>query len=157
MLGFAITWHVIPDTVALFHSSCAYAARGLTTESPNLTCRVGSKKSPILLLLPWLLLRQTFHGSGAAWSEPVSSMAANGAQAWQAALTAATAAAEAATAALAEIKQTKASGLVSKPRDLELTGKPEEDRRIWQDWKFAAIQYLSAKDQKFVENINEVT
>ena len=63
------------------------------------------------------------------------------AAALQAALAAATAAAQAATTALTEIKQTKASGLVSKPKELELSGKPEEDRRTWQDWKFAAVQY----------------
>ena len=78
------------------------------------------------------------------------------AAALQAALAAATAAAQAATTALTEIKQTKASGLVSKPKELELSGKPEEDRRTWQDWKFAAVQYLSVRDQKFVENINQV-
>jgi hypothetical protein len=78
------------------------------------------------------------------------------AAALQAALAAATAAAQAATTALTELKQTKASGLVSKPKELELSGKPEEDRRTWQDWKFAAVQYLSVRDQKFVENINQV-
>ena len=50
-----------------------------------------------------------------------------GVVALQGALQAATAAAEAATAALAEIKQSKVSGLVSKPKELELTGKPEAD------------------------------
>ena len=47
----------------------------------------------------------------------------------EAALLAATAA-EAATTALAETKQTKNS-------EFELTRKLEEDRRAWQDWKFA--------------------
>ena len=70
-----------------------------------------------------------------------------GVVALQGALQAATAAAEAATAALAEIKQSKATGLVSKPKELELTGKPEADRRLWQDWRFAATQYLAVKDQ----------
>lgn len=51
------------------------------------------------------------------------------AAALQAALAAATAAAQAATAALTEIKQTKASGLVSKPKELELSGKLEDDRK----------------------------
>eukprot|EP00435_Cladocopium_sp_Y103_P058722 s292_g20.t1 len=106
------------------------------------TVSLPSSASNASKLLPVVM----FHGAAESEREFV-----------QAALSAATAAAEAATAALAEIKQTKASGLVSKPEDLELTGKPEEDRRIWQDWKFAAIQYLSARDQKFVENINEVT
>ena len=79
---------------------------------------------------------------------------ANGVAALQGALHAATAAAEAATAALAEIKQSKASGLVSKPKELELTGKPEADRRLWQDWRFAATQYLAVKDQQFVAAID---
>ena len=79
---------------------------------------------------------------------------ANGVAALQGALQAATAAAEAATAALTEIKQSKASGLVSKPKDLELTGKPEADRRLWQDWRFAATQYLAVKDQQFVAAID---
>ena len=77
-----------------------------------------------------------------------------GVVALQGALQAATAAAEAATAALAEIKQSKATGLVSKPKELELTGKPEADRRLWQDWRFAATQYLAVKDQQFVVSID---
>ena len=77
-----------------------------------------------------------------------------GVAALQGALQAATAAAEAATAALAEIKQSKVSGLVSKPKELELTGKPEADRRLWQDWRFAATQYLAVKDQQFVVSID---
>lgn len=77
-----------------------------------------------------------------------------GVVALQGALQAATAAAEAATAALAEIKQSKVSGLVSKPKELELTGKPEADRRLWQDWRFAATQYLAVKDQQFVVSID---
>ena len=74
----------------------------------------------------------------------------------QTALQVATSAAQAATAALAEIRQSKSTGLVSKPKELELTGKPEEDRRLWQDWKFAATQYLAVRDRYFVGNINEV-
>ena len=54
---------------------------------------------------------------------------------------------QAATAALAEIKQ-------SKPKELELTGKPETNRRMWQDWGFAATQYLAVKDEQFVVSID---
>ena len=77
-----------------------------------------------------------------------------GVVALQGALQTATAAAEAATAALAEIKQSKATGLVSKPKELELTGKPDANRRLWQDWRFAATQYLAVKDQQFVVSID---
>ena len=80
------------------------------------------------------------------WAGPEANMAQ--AAALQAALAAATAAAQAATTALTEIKQTKASGLVSKPKELELSGKPEEDRRTWQDWKFAAVQYTCLSEIK---------
>ncbi len=77
-----------------------------------------------------------------------------GVAALQGALQAATAAAEAATAALAEIKQSKASGLVSKPKEPELTGKPETNRRMWQDWRFAATQYLAVKEGRLVVSID---
>ena len=49
-------------------------------------------------------------------------------EAFRVALQTATSAAQAATAALAEIKRSQAVGLASKPK--ELTGRPEEDRRM---------------------------
>ena len=52
-------------------------------------------------------------------------------EAFRVALQTATTAAQAATAALAEIKRSQAVGLASKPKELELTGRPEEDRRLW--------------------------
>ena len=74
-------------------------------------------------------------------------------EAFRVALQTATSAAQAATAALAEIKRSQAVGLASKPKELEMTGRPEEDRRIWSDWKFAAIQYLMTKDVAFQADI----
>ena len=74
-------------------------------------------------------------------------------EAFRVALQTATTAAQAATAALAEIKRSQAVGLASKPKELELTGRPEEDRRLWSDWKFAAVQYLMTKDVVFQEDI----
>ena len=70
-------------------------------------------------------------------------------EAFRVALQTATQAANAATAALAEIKRSQAAGLASKPKELELTGRPEEDRRLWSDWQFAATQYLMSKDVLF--------
>ena len=69
-------------------------------------------------------------------------MAGAAEEAFRVALQTATTAAQAATAALAEIKRSQAAGLASKPKELELTGRPEEDRRLWSDWKFAAVQYI---------------
>ena len=40
-------------------------------------------------------------------------------------------------------KRSQAAGLASKPKELELTGRPEEDRRLWSDWQFSAIQSVS--------------
>ena len=70
-------------------------------------------------------------------------------EAFRVALQTATQAANAATAALAEIKRSQAAGLASKPKELELTGRPEEDRRLWSDWQFAATQNLMTKDVLF--------
>ena len=78
------------------------------------------------------------------------------AAAFQVALQTATKAAEAATAALAEIKRSQGAGLANRPQELELTGRPEEDRRLWSDWRFAATQYLMAKDVKFQESLQVV-
>ena len=75
-------------------------------------------------------------------------------EAFRVALQTATTAAQAATAALAEIKRSQAAGLASKPKELELTGRPEEDRRLWSDWKFAAVQYLMTKDVAYQEEID---
>lgn len=75
-------------------------------------------------------------------------------EAFRVALQTATSAAQAATAALAEIKGSQAVGLASKPKELELSGRPEEDRRLWCDWRFAAIQYLMTKDVAFQEDID---
>ena len=74
-------------------------------------------------------------------------------EAFHVALQTVTTAAQAATAALAEIKRFQATGLVSKPKELEFTGRPEEDRRLWSDWKFAAVQYLMTKDVMYQEEI----
>ena len=74
-------------------------------------------------------------------------------EAFRVALQTATQAANAATAALAEIKRSQAAGLASKPKELELTGRPEEDRRLWSDWQFSAIQYLMTKDVLFQTEI----
>ena len=71
------------------------------------------------------------------------------------ALATATAAAESAAMALAEIRRSQVSGLASKPKELELTGRPEEDRRLWGDWRFAMIQYLASKDGKYPTEIEE--
>ena len=76
-------------------------------------------------------------------------------EAFRVALETATAAAQAAQAALAEIKRSQASGLATKPKELELTGKPEEDRRLWSDWKFGMVQFLMTKDQDFQRNIED--
>jgi ABC-type transporter Mla subunit MlaD len=46
-----------------------------------------------------------------------------------AALAAATAAAETAMQALAEVRRAQVQGLATKPKELELSGRPEEDRR----------------------------
>ena len=78
------------------------------------------------------------------------------AAAFQVALQTATKAAEAATAALAEIKRSQGAGLANRPKELELTGRPEEDRRLWSDWRFSATQYLMAKDAKFQESLQVV-
>ena len=51
----------------------------------------------------------------------------------QVALATATAAAETAARALAEVRRAQVSGLASKPKELEPSGKPEEDRRLWED------------------------
>eukprot|EP00435_Cladocopium_sp_Y103_P014473 s1163_g3.t1 len=74
-------------------------------------------------------------------------------EAFRVALQTATSAAQAATAALAEIKRSQAAGLASKPKELDLSGRPEEDRRLWSDWKFSAIQFLMTKDVACQENI----
>lgn len=74
-------------------------------------------------------------------------------EAFRVALQTATSAAQAATAALAEIKRSQAAELASNPKKLDLTGRPEEDRRLWSDWKFSAIQYLMTKDAAYQENI----
>ena len=80
-------------------------------------------------------------------------MAGAAEEAFRVALQTATAAAQAATAALDEVKRSQAVGLASKPKELELTGRPEEDRRLWSDWKFAAVQYLMTKDMAYQEEI----
>ena len=67
----------------------------------------------------------------------------------QVALATATAAAETAARALAEVRRAQVSGLASKPKELELSGKPEEDRRLWGDWRFAMVQFLASKDESF--------
>ena len=69
------------------------------------------------------------------------------AAAFQVALQTATKAAEAATAALAEIKRSQGAGLANRF---------QEDRRLWSDWRFAATQYLMAKDVKFQESLQVV-
>ena len=86
----------------------------------------------------------------------MASEQAAAAAAFQVALPTATKAAEATTAALAEIKRSQGSGLANRPKELELTGRPEEDRRLWSDWRFAATQYLMAKDAKFQESLQVV-
>ena len=119
-------------------------ARGRPYIATLQTCsaQASKRKEPNHAAAAWAVR----HGSGAAWliQWPVSpgSKAMASPDALQTALQVATSAAQAATAALAEIRQSKSTGLVSKPKELELTGKPEEDRRLWQDWKFTATQYL---------------
>ena len=71
----------------------------------------------------------------------------------QVALATATAAAETAARALAEVRGAQVSGLASKPKELELSGKPEEDRRLWSDWRFAMVQFLASKDESFPQEI----
>ena len=70
-----------------------------------------------------------------------------------AALAAATAAAETATQALAEVRRAQVQGLATKPKELELSGRPEEDRRLWADWRFAMTHYLGSKDQQYTSEI----
>ena len=57
-------------------------------------------------------------------------------EAFRVALQTATNAAQGVTAVLAEIKRSQAVGLASKPKELELTVRSEEDRWMWSDWKF---------------------
>ena len=66
------------------------------------------------------------------------------ADALQVALQAATAAAQTATEALAEVRRAQVQGLATKPKELELTGLPEEDSRRWADWRFSVVHYLSS-------------
>ena len=72
-----------------------------------------------------------------------------------AALAAATAAAaaETATQALTEVRRAQVQGLATKPKELELSGRPEEDRRLWADWRFAMTHYLASKDQQYTSEI----
>ena len=62
------------------------------------------------------------------------------------ALATATAAAQSAAAALEEVRRAQTASSATKPKELELTGRPEEDRRLWADWRFAATQFLASKD-----------
>ena len=78
------------------------------------------------------------------------------ADALQAALQAATAAAQTAQEALAEVRRAQVQGLASKPKELELTGRPEEDRRLWADWRFAATHYLASKDSAYPGEIETI-
>ena len=70
-----------------------------------------------------------------------------------AALAAATAAADTAMQALAEVRRAQVQGLATKPKELELSGRPEEDRRLWADWRFAMTHYLGSKDQQYTSEI----
>jgi len=65
----------------------------------------------------------------------------------------ATAAAQSAAAALEEVRRAQTASLATKPKELELTGRPEEDRRLWADWRFAATQFLASKDGAYLTEI----
>lgn len=71
------------------------------------------------------------------------------------ALATATAAAQSATAALEEVRRAQTAGLATKPKELELSGRPEEDRRLWADWRFAATQFLASKDGAYLQEIEQ--
>eukprot|EP00435_Cladocopium_sp_Y103_P071086 s1031_g36.t1 len=59
--------------------------------------------------------------------------------------------AQAAIAAIAEIKKCQVAGQASKPK--ESTGRPEEDRRLWNGWKFSAIQHVMTKNAAYQQSI----
>ena len=71
------------------------------------------------------------------------------------ALATATAAAQSAAAALEEVRRAQTAGLATKPKELELCGRPEEDRRLWADWRFAATQFLASKDGSYQHEIEQ--
>ena len=73
-------------------------------------------------------------------------MAGAAEEAFRVALQTATIAAQAATATSAEIGR-----IGTKPKELEFTGRPEEDRRLRSDWKFAAVQYFITKHVMYQE------
>lgn len=71
------------------------------------------------------------------------------------ALATATAAAQTAAAALEEVRRGQTAGLATKPKELELSGRPEEDRRLWADWRFAATQFLASKDGALLQEVDQ--